>query len=477
MIRALWFLIVLAAIAWGAALIADSPGAVTLDWLGYRIETSTAVLVAVVLIFSIILMLVYRVWIAVRRAPRRLVEARRERRQRRGYRALTQGMVAVAAGDAVEARRQARRAEALLSEPPLTMLLSAQAAQLSGDNQAAGKFFDAMSEQPETKYLGVRGKLNQAMEKGDSDGALALAEQARDLKPKTDLAAATLLELQLKKGEWAEAEETVRKSVRDKHIDAEVGKRRRAVLLYQQSIEAEDEGRRDDALQMVRKANNYAPSFVPAAARVARLLAGAGKRRRAIAIIEETWVSNPHPHLVNVLEEIGEGTSAEEKLRMVERLVRYNADHEETHIGVARLAISAGRWQEAREHLEALAADHPSARVCRYMAEIEDAEGGDPAAAHEWLKRASDADPDSAWLCDHCGNVVAEWEPVCGRCENFDSFAWNTPPRVVRMDRTDDVADAEIVEEVVVDDVIEDIVPDEPDTKPDAKKDDVQVAG
>ncbi|MDA0239729.1 MAG: tetratricopeptide repeat protein, partial [Proteobacteria bacterium] len=402
-------------------------------------------------------------------------------RQRRGYKALTQGMVAVAAGDATEARRQARRAEALLSEPPLTMLLSAQAAQLSGDNQAAGKFFEAMSEQPETKFLGLRGKLNQAMEKGDSDGALALAEQAHDLKPKTDAVTSTLFELQLKHGEWAEAEETVREAVKDKLISAEVGKRRRAVLLYQQSIEAENEGRRNDALQMVRKAHNYAPSFVPAAARVARLLAGAGKRRRATATIEETWVSNPHPHLVEVLEEIGEGTSAEERLRMVERLVRYNAGHEETHIAVARLAIGAGRWQEAREHLESLAADDPSARVCRFMAEWEEIEGGAPAAARIWLKRAADADPDSAWLCNHCGNVVADWEPVCGRCETFDSYSWKTPPRVIRMDRAEDepTTDDDIIEDIIsVEPEIDVPEPIEPDAaKPKSKSDDVPILG
>ena len=418
-------------------MIANRPGSVTLDWLGYRIETTTAVLVTAVLVFSILLTALYRLWLTLRLAPRRMGQARRDRRRRRGYRALTQGMVAVAAGDAIEARRQARRAESLLSEPPLTMLLSAQAAQLSGDDAAAGRFFEAMSERPETKYLGLHGMLNQAMQAGDSDSALELAAQARELKPKTDAVATTLFDLQVQRGEWAEAEETVRKAVREKHMDADNGRRRRAILLYQQSLEAEKEGRLGDALQLVRKANGYAPSFVPAAARLARLLAGAGKRRRAVSTIEETWVSNPHPHLVEVLEEIGRGTSAEERLRSVERLAGYNSDHLESHLAVARSALSALRWPDAREHLEALAGPDASARVCRYMAELEESDGGNPEAAREWLKRASTADADSAWICDHCGNVVADWEPVCGRCQEFDSLEWKTPPRVVRMEEAE----------------------------------------
>lgn len=433
MVRAVWFLLFFALVAWGAAVIADQPGDVRLDWLGYRIESSTAVLVTSVILISIILAILYRMWLAVRRAPRRVILARRDWRRRRGYKALTQGMVAVAAGDATEARRQARRAEALLAEPPLTMLLSAQAAQLSGDDEAAGRFFEAMSEQKETKYLGLHGRLNQAVQAGDSDSALELAEQARSLKPKTDTVSTTLLDLQIQRSNWSEAEETVRKAVREKHIEADAGRRMRAILLYLQSVEADVEGRRDDALQFVRRANGFAPSFTPAAARLGELLTGSGKRRRAISSIEESWVSNPHPRLIEVLDELGTGTSAEERLRAIEKLARYNPDHLESHIAVGRAALAAGRWPEAREHLEAAAADNPPARVCRHMAELAEAENGDMEASRGWLKRATDADPDSAWMCTNCGQVEADWQPVCGRCEKFDTLHWATPPRVTRM--------------------------------------------
>ena len=116
------------------------------------------------------------------------------------------------------------------------MLLSAQAAQLSGDEKAAGKFFDAMAEQPETKYLGLSGKLKQAMEDGDQDGALELAEQASNLKPKTETATATLLDLQIKKQDWERAEETVKKSIKNKTVDSTTGRRRRALMLFQRSL-------------------------------------------------------------------------------------------------------------------------------------------------------------------------------------------------------------------------------------------------
>ncbi len=435
MVRSILFLVALAVLIWGAVWVAERPSQVSVEWIGYRVETSVGFLFAFILALSVLLAVVYRVWAIFSSAPRRLRRARREWRRRRGYKALTQGMVAVAAGDAPEARRLAHKAENLLADPPLTMLLSAQAAQLSGDEKAAGKFFGALSERRDrdAKYLGLHGQLKQAMQAGDKESALQLAEKASDLKPKTDSVTTTLLDLQIQNGNWAEAEETVRKMVRSKHVAAEPGRRQRAVLLYQQSLELEKEGKLGDALQMVQKANKMTPGFVPAATRVAGLLAGSGKRRKSISVIEEAWVANPHPHLVDALDGLGAGTGANERIAAIERLAGYNRDHEESHLAIAKAALAAKMWKEAREHLEAVAGDRPSARVCRHMAELEELQNGDLEASREWLVKASLGDPDEAWACDDCGQVVAEWAAVCEKCGHFDSYQWRVPPRVTQI--------------------------------------------
>lgn len=431
MIRALIFLLVLALIAAVAAGVADRPGAVSLDWLGYHVETSVAVLLLLTLLSAIVLASAWRTWSAVRATPRRMRRWSEERRRRLGYKALTQGMVAVAAGDATEARRLARRAEQLLGEPPLTMLLSAQAAQLAGDEAAAGKFFHAMAAQPEreTRYLGLHGMLTQAMQEGKPEEALELAKQASELSPKTEAVSETLFDLQVKTGDWTDADETVKKAAKAKHIDADDAKRRRAVIAYQQSMAAESEGRLDDVMDQLKRAVNLSPGFVPAVVRYAERLGDSGKRRRAVSVLEEAWVRQPHPHLAQAMERLTQG-GAEDRLHAIERLAAYNRAHEESHLALARAAIDAKLWTVAREHLETLACNHPTGRVCRLMAELEEGEKGDADASRGWLKRATMAEPDPAWICDDCGNVVTEWEPVCGRCQRFDSFVWQAPPRV-----------------------------------------------
>src|SRR6185437_13928291 len=136
LMRALPAIIVVAALIAGAVFIADRPGAVSLTWQGWRVDTSVAVLVLGVVIVAMLSALLFHLLRKIIGGPRAFLRARRESRRRRGYRALTQGKVAVAAGDAAEAKRYAKQADGLLAEPPLTLLLSAQAAQLNGDEKA-----------------------------------------------------------------------------------------------------------------------------------------------------------------------------------------------------------------------------------------------------------------------------------------------------------------------------------------------------
>src|SRR5215469_10155575 len=143
--RWLWFLVKVGLAALAALWIAARPGHVSFVWLGWRVDTSIGVLIAA-LILLIVVALLHRLWRLVWRGPRDLQRLRSERRRRQGYRALSQGMAAVAAGDAAEAKRQARLANSLLRDPPLVLLLAAQTAQLGGDETAAKRYFTAMLE-------------------------------------------------------------------------------------------------------------------------------------------------------------------------------------------------------------------------------------------------------------------------------------------------------------------------------------------
>lgn len=426
MIRAFVLFLIVVLVSLGIAWLADHPGHVTAFWLGYRIDTSFAALAGALAVLSIISGLLWRGWGAVKGAVRRTSAARMERRRHRGYRALTRGFVAVAAGDPDEARRQAERADVLLADPPLTLLLSAQAAQLSGDEHAAQKYFTAMLERPDTAFLGLRGLLNTALRDHDRQQALMLARRAYLLRPKTPWLVAALAELQSQAGLWSEAA-TVLHRARRSGIIAE-GKRNEAVALAGQSEAADSEGHEAESVELLRRAYKLAPYFVPVAARLASRLAARGDRRRARKIIESAWAHQPHPDLAKAFAILVPDEEPLARLQRTARLAKLRPDHAESHIAIAEAALAAELWGEARRHLRlALLAPHPGRRIFRLMAKLEEEENDDPVAARQWLARAAEADPDPAWVCRRCATTAALWRPLCPSCETFDGLAWNSP--------------------------------------------------
>ncbi len=429
MIRTLWFVTVTTAIVVGAVWIAERPGEVMLAWGDWRVGMRMSVLLLAVLLFAVAVALAYRLWGALRRSPAVLRQGWRQSRRERGYKALTQGMVAVSAGDGEEARRQAGKADVLLNEPPLTMLLSAQAAQLNGDEAAARRYFTAMLERPETAFLGIRGLLMQARREGDNAQALALADRAYTLKPKTPWVLSTKYELEARAGRWRAAIGTLEEAVKRGAYPPAEALRYRVATLLGASLDAGAEGLGDDALNFARRAADADANALAVTLRHAALLVEAGRRRRALRVIEQGWARSPHPELARLYGTLGDGDDALKQVKAVEKLIAASPGHPESHFTLAMAQLEARLWGAARTHLDAAAGESPPARVCQAMARLEELDGGDMAAARAWLLRAGAAEPDPAWVCSGCGAASPDWAPLCGRCRAIGSFDWRPPDR------------------------------------------------
>jgi len=413
-------------LALAAAWFAARPGSVALDWQGYRVETTLAVTVIAVAILMVASVAVYRIWRWIVRGSG-LGAARAERRRRGGQLALTQGMVAVAAGDAAAALRFARQAEVQLDDLPLTMLLSAQAAQLNGDETAAKRYFAAMLERPEMEFLGLRGLMVQATRAGNDATALTIARRAYLLRPGTPWVLTALFDLEARAGHWVEAGRVVDHAVKHQVFKAQEARRRKAITLFEQARRAAAGDKTAEAAKLNIEAHGLDGDLVPAAAAAMRALLAQGKRRRAVAMIEQAWARAPHPSLGEVHGGIFDGETAERRLQRAEKLASLNPDDAVSRHHLAAAAIAAERWDLARQQLAPLAGnDDADAVVCRLMAGLEEAERG-PAYARTWLERAAVAPAGAEWVCKSCGRGFETWSAHCHHCDAFDSLAWRHP--------------------------------------------------
>ncbi len=414
--------------------LAERPGDVSIEWMGYRLDTSVGLLVFAVALFALLVAALYRLWRFIARAPRDLTHSIQASRRKRGYKALTQGMVAVAAGEPEEATRQARRAGTLLDEPPLTMLLSAQAAQLTGDAAAAKRYFGSMLENPETRFLGLRGLLTQALRDGDETAALEYARQAHALRPRTPWVLTSLFDLSQRCGDLETAEHALREAARIKALPPDEAARKRAVVLLERALGARGRGDKG-AMKLVREAHRLAPGLTPASVMLAELLIEAGQGRKAARVLEAAWAAGAHPDLARLYLEARPSDDSIERLKRLGKLVESRPADSQSHLALARAALDAKLWGEARRHLKDAAGPggldgNPSETVCRLMAELEEAEHGDTQAGRAWLARAAGAPRDPGWVCRSCGAVAEAWSARCGACGTFDGLTWQRPPRV-----------------------------------------------
>lgn len=433
MIRAIIFFIIAAFCIWLAIVFADSGGPVRLEWLGWRVDTSVGVLAVAVILMVVIAAALYRFWRFLRGAPGMFGERRQSRRRRQGYQFLTRGMVAVAAGDAGEAARMAKKADTLLQDPPLTMLLSAQAAQLDGDEDAARRYFEDMLEDPDVAFLGVRGLLMQAVKAGDTAQALSYAQKAIALKPDSPWVSEQLFEQQIAQSAWADADQTVDNARRRKVISKAEAARKQAVLAVELSRAASQSGKSALALKQAQRAVDLDAGFVPAVAVLSQQLLAAGKKRRAIRLLEKTWQQTPHPELIPAYLEIEPDEPATARVKRVQRLLELCPNSSDAQFAVAQACLTAQLWGEARRHADAAGQGNPSARVCRLMAKIEEAEHQDAAAASRWLNQAAQAEADEAWICNECGAIHSDWRAVCAQCGTFDALNWQVPANIVHL--------------------------------------------
>lgn len=424
MVRLVVYLITIALIASGLAWLADRPGTLQIVWQGYDIETS--VFRAVVLLAAAIATIVFlwSVFRALWNGPAAIGDRLMRRRQKKGLDAVSSGLIAVGAGDSALASRFALQARKSLPHEPLTHLLRAQSAELTGDRATARRIYEAMLASPETEQLGLRGLFLEAKRENANEAARQFASRALKANPKLGWSSNALFEQQCKQKDWTAALQTLEHARKHGHIAKAAAERKRAVLLTAKALDAEDDAP-EKAVNLALEAHGLAPDLVPAAALAGRILASRGNTAKAAKVLQKTWAKAPHPDLAAVYAYARVGDSTRDRFDRVRQLAALNPHSIESPIAVATAAIDARMYDEARRALEPLLPERLTQRIATLMARIEAGENGEKGRVREWLARAMNAARDPAWIAD--GVISDHWEPTSPVDGRLDAFQWRVP--------------------------------------------------
>ena len=424
MIRVLIFLGLVLALAFGFAWLADRPGTVAIDWIGYQIELSAMLAVVVLLVLLVTVMAAWWVLKVIIRSPQMMGGYFSARRRDKGYEALSGGLVAAGSGDSKAAQRYAQQARKLAPEAPLTRVLAASAADLNGDADAKRLAYRQMLDDPKTQLLGLRGLYLDAVKDDDEEAARHYADQAAALAPALPWAGQAQFEDQVQRSDWPAARAALERNLQARVVTKAERNRLRAVLLTAEAIDRE-EGEPESARPLALEAHKLAPDLVPAAAVAGRLLIRASKMTQASKVIETTWRKAPHPELAEVYLYVRPGDAVADRVKRARKLAQLSAHALEGELALARALMEAGKLDEARQTLDQHAGPDATQRACLLMAEIEEKEGGETAAVRGWMARALRAKRDLAWVAD--GYISSTWEPASPLSGKVDAFEWKVP--------------------------------------------------
>ncbi len=349
-------------------------------------------------------------------------------RERKGFQALADGLMAIASGEGKVALSQAAKAEKYLGRPELTNLIAAQAAEIAGDTRRATEVYKRLLADDRTRFVGVRGLMRQRLAEGDTATAMKLAEKAFALKPRHQDVQDTLLKLQAENGDWKGARQVLDAKHRQGLLPRDVFKRRDAVLALQEAKEVFSDDASIEAREAAIAANRLSPDLIPAAALAARGYVQSGKPKYAARILKKAWAAQPHPDLAAAFAAIAPDETPAARLKRFESLLSARTDHEESQLLRAELQIGAEDFPAARRALGDLAETHPTARSLTIMAAITRGEGQDDAVVRGWLAKALTASRGPQWVCENCHNIQSEWTPTCDNCGGFDTLGWREPP-------------------------------------------------
>ena len=434
LLKIILFVVVVACIAFAASLLQSSQSGLQIAFAGW--EFSLGPLQATIAL----LLMIAAVWILMRIVGLIVATLRfasgdetalsryfDRSRERKGYQALNEGLIALASGEGRLALLRAQRAQKYLDRPEITALLVAQAAEAAGDTPKATEAYKTLLADDSTRFVGVRGLLRQKLAEGDRDTALKLAQKAFELRPKHGETQDILLQLQSENADWAGARATLGAKARAGGLTKDIYRRRDAVMALQQAKGIMDDSASIDAREAAIEANKKSPDLIPAAAMAARALLGKGDKKAAVRILKKAWSALPHPDLAAAFAEIDPDESPAARVKRMGALLDLTPDHSESRLARAELLIAAEDFPAARRALGDLAETAPTTRALVIMAAIERGMGSDDAVVRGWMARALTAPRGPQWCCDTCQAVHSQWMPTCDNCHGFDTLSWRAP--------------------------------------------------
>ncbi|WP_336293826.1 heme biosynthesis protein HemY [Bartonella sp. CB169] len=428
MIRVFIYIFVVCVLGLAFGWVANNNGVFVLTFLHFRFSASLLTVLSALILFFATLVLLWWFLSVIFSLSSALSNYFYKRHKKRAYEALSQGILAVFAGDSILAQQMEARVVKYFSgqHEPLVKLLQAQIFSLQNNSARAISLYEEMRKETSTKLAGLYGLFREAIKSEAYEVAQQYAEEAQALSPALFWAHQAVLDEFSRNGQWDKALAVFERAQKALPRDVRSTKKRQHIQALLLSGQARHlfETHPAAARATILKAHKLVPDFVPITTIAADILYKLNEVRKADKMIITAWKKEPHPDLGMLYLEKEEGAVG--RLREAKTLASCNKDTFESAFLVAKAALDAGEIALARSQAQKALQYHPRESVYLLLADIEEVQGNNHGAVRQWLSLALRAERDPVWMCD--GAIFSSWSAVSPISGRLDRFEWKAPP-------------------------------------------------
>lgn len=416
-------LLLISAILTAAACVwfVQNNGNVDIQWLGYNIEISVALLVLAILVITLVAFFVISALFWLIKIPSNFKQKRKIRIKEKGFESLARGFIAIAEGDTNKAISYSKDAKKNLKTMPAIELLQAQAYQLEGNSAQAKSHYNILLENKNTEILGIKGLVLQAEEEENFKEAIYLAERAKKRDTKLDWVNKLLLRLYKITHDWHKAQIILGDLVKFGHVKKKDVEKDNAILNLCIAFDYNEKGQFDVALKYTKKAFIVLEGYLPAIYALSSLFFKTDNSGKARKVIESAWVHTPNCHLANLYIQLIADLPIMKQLKVAKRLVKINPNSVEGYYVVAKIAIEAGQLDIARDYLDSAISIKESRKLYHLMIDLEKLDSADENKINSLKIKALTLDSDADWKSSEEDLICGNWLPA----ENYIAYANN----------------------------------------------------
>lgn len=430
LLKGIRFVLLLMAITCLGLLVIDNPGTVKFEWLGYNMKLPIGMFIAVFLLSFIALNFFVNIMKFIWSLPQIYFAKIGKKKLQKGRGLLLDGLSAIAAGQNEEAKEIISVASEMIADDDLTEFIAAQASYMINDEENTTRRYLSLIKNKRTSFLGLRGLLMQAKDRGDYHLAQEYINKSIAIRPDSPWLQSEYLNNSVKlaqKGVFTEND----KNRLIKYIPKNLWQRHKAMISWLK-LQSNLPINYFEQEKLHLKIFDLAPDWTYNVKKLVDLYIKIGSLSKAQKIIMESFKKQPHRILSELWDTVFCELQPIDRYKTLEKLVNGQESHPESQFSLAQSAIKAQLWGQAEKHLDQFLSNGMTKKGCILMADL--VEKKHPAnfdLIKEWWMRAAQINVDYSWQCNCCQSSYDKWKLICDNCQEIDKVFWQQTASVI----------------------------------------------